>query len=68
MNDLDEIVSALRSAGDQLADLAMSQLRQAIRAEPELQAVLRAAEKRLTRARRSVEKAISLLEGRDSEV
>lgn len=64
MGDVDGIAATLRGASEDLADRALSLLREAMRAdEDEERARLKSAEKRVTRARRSVEKAIALLEG-----
>ena len=66
MVDLDDVRTQLRTAADGLADAAMDTLRAAMRSRDQEQITeLRAQEKRLTRARRSVEKAVSLLDGRD---
>ncbi len=66
MVDLDDVRAQLRTAADGLADAAMDTLRTAMRSrdQDEINA-LKAQEKRLTRARRSVEKAISLVDGRE---
>jgi hypothetical protein len=60
--DLDDIRGRLEGIAEELADLAMEALREAIeggeRSRP-------AAERRLTQARRSVERAASLLGGAD---
>ena len=62
-----QIADDLRSVADRIADQALATLRKAIGADSEeKQAELRKVEKRLTRARRSVEKAISLLDDVDS--
>ena len=62
-----QIADDLRSVAERIADEAIATLRNAMRADSEEeQAELRKVEKRLTRARRSVEKAISLLDGVDS--
>ncbi len=62
-----QIAADLRSVAERIADEAIATLRNAMRADSEEdQAELRKVEKRLTRARRSVEKAISLLDGVDS--
>jgi hypothetical protein len=65
-DDLDDICERLRAVSDQLADLALARLREAVE---EGAAGTPAEERRLTRARRSVDKAIALLsEGRDTDV
>ena len=66
MADIDEVRDHLRLAADGLADLAMDTLRAAMRTrDDDERNELRAKEKRITRARRSVEKAISLVDGRE---
>ncbi len=66
MVDLDDVRAQLRTAADGLADAAMDTLRAAMRSRDQDEITeLRSKEKRLTRARRSVEKAVSLLDGRD---
>jgi len=64
--DLAEIAARLSGIGEQLADLALDRLREAadsVRAGGDLDPALAAEEKRITRARRSVEKAAGLLGG-----
>jgi hypothetical protein len=64
--DLAEIAARLSGIGEQLADLALDRLREAadsVRAGGDLDPELAAEEKRITRARRSVEKAALLLGG-----
>ena len=66
MVDLDDVRAQLRTAADGLADAAMDSLRAAMRSRDQDEInELKAKEKRLTRARRSVEKAVSLLDGRE---
>ena len=66
MVDLDEVRSQLKIAADGLADAAMDTLRAAMRTRDQDEInELKAKEKRITRARRSVEKAISLVDGRE---
>lgn len=66
MADIDEVRDHLRAAADGLTDLAMDALRAAMRTRDEAErSEVQAEEKRITRARRSVEKAISLVDGRD---
>jgi hypothetical protein len=60
--DFDEIRSRLESISEELADLAILRLRESIDAGSTEYPV---DEKRLTRARRAVEKAIHLLDGPD---
>jgi hypothetical protein len=62
--DLDDIAAQLGSLAEDLADAALDRLRQntdAVRSGGEPDPVLVAEEKRITRARRSVEKAADLL-------
>ncbi len=64
MADLDDLAVQLGSIAEDLADAALDRLRQnadAIRAGGQPDPVLGAEEKRITRARRSVEKAVNLL-------
>ena len=64
--DLSELAERLSGIGDELADLALDRLRQAtdsVRAGEEPDPSVTAEEKRITRARRSVEKAVLLLAG-----
>lgn len=59
MADLDELAARLDQVAEELADAALDALREAVAAgerKPEL-------ERRLTRARRSVERAASLVRG-----
>ena len=66
MTDLDDIVGRLGSIAEDLADAALDRLRQnaaAIRAGSDPDKDLTAEEKRITRARRAVEKAATLLGG-----
>ena len=66
MADIDEVRDYLRLAADGLADLAMDTLRAAMRTrDDDERNELKAKEKRITRARRSVEKAMSLVDGRE---
>ena len=67
-SEANQIADDLRSVAERIADEALTTLRKAMRAETEAaQAELRKAETRLTRARRAVEKAISLLDGVDAD-
>ena len=66
-----EIAERLSAISDELADLALDRLRQAsdsVRAGDEPDPHLTAEEKRITRARRAVEKAVQLLGGPSSAV
>lgn len=62
--DVEELRQRLRAVADELADLAIERLRQAVDhdGEPGVAAATATAhERRLTRARRAVEKAIAVL-------
>ncbi|HEY4928587.1 MAG TPA: hypothetical protein VIH95_05505 [Acidimicrobiales bacterium] len=66
MPDLDDIAERLGSIAEDLADAALDRLRQnadSVRAGGEPDPDLTAEEKRITRARRAVEKAATLLGG-----
>lgn len=63
--EFDEIKSRLEAIAEELADLAIVRLRESIDAGGQ---ELPVDERRLTRARRAVEKAIHLLEERDDPV
>ena len=66
MTDLDDIVGRLGSIAEDLANAALDRLRQnaaAMRAGGDPDKDLAAEEKRITRARRAVEKAATLLGG-----
>ena len=66
MADLDDLAVRLGSIAEDLADAALDRLRQnadTIRAGGEPDLVLVAEEKRITRARRAVEKAAGLIGG-----
>ena len=66
MADVEEVREHLRAAADGLADLAMDTLRAALRTRDEDERnELKVKEKRITSARRSVEKAISLVDSRE---
>ena len=70
MADLDEIRSRLEQLADELADLALDRLREAASAarehgDEDAVAEATATERRLTRARRSVERAVAILSDRD---
>ena len=63
----EEIAERLSAIAEELADLALDRLRQAseeVGASGEADPSLLAEERRLTRARRAVEKAVSVLEER----
>jgi hypothetical protein len=64
--DPSEIAERLSGIGEELADLALDRLHQAsdaVRSGGAPDPALTAEEKRITRARRSVEKAVALLAG-----
>ncbi len=64
--DLSELAERLSGIGEELADLALDRLHQAtdsVRAGEEPDPSVTAEEKRITRARRAVEKAALLLAG-----
>ncbi|HEX5268179.1 MAG TPA: hypothetical protein VFW24_15540 [Acidimicrobiales bacterium] len=70
MADLDEIRSRLEQLAEELADLALDRLREAASAARDhgqdgAMADAAAAERRITRARRSVERAVAILSDRD---
>jgi len=62
-DDLDHLADRLDEIADELADLAMAALRRAIDEGEEGRPT---SERRITRARRSVEKAASLLRGAEA--
>lgn len=62
-NSNDDVISQLSSISDLLSDRAISLLREAVD-QGDVAAVV--AEKRITRARRAVEKAIHILGGNDA--
>ncbi len=67
--DLFDIAERLSGIGEELADVALDRLREAadsVRAGADPDPVVTAEEKRITRARRSVEKAVALLAGSSS--
>lgn len=59
-HDVEQIRERLRAVADELADLAIERLRQAVNDDDTASAV--AAERRLTKARRAVDKAIAVLD------
>ena len=61
--DLEDVRTRLESMAEELADLAIDRLRVAADSSPEDRERLVAEERRLTRARRAVEKAAGLLGG-----
>ena len=68
--DAAEVADRLSAIGEELADLALERLRQtadSLRHGEEPDPDWSAEEKRITRARRSVEKAVQLLAGRAAD-
>ena len=64
MSELTSIEDRLTTCAEALAEAAVDLLREAMRADDDgVRAELMAREKRVTRARRAVEKAIGLLHG-----
>ena len=63
-NSYESIQGKLRAISDEIADLAMSDIRTSIEEGNNKTSDI---EKRLTRARRAIEKAIHLLEAEDTE-
>jgi hypothetical protein len=66
MPDLDELASRLGAIAEDLADAALDRLREnadAVRAGGDPDPAVAAEEKRITRARRAVDKAAALLGG-----
>ncbi len=66
-DDLDRLAAELRALAEQLADLALDRLRRATDPEDPGAPAAAAAERRITRARRAVEKAAALLAGPPGE-
>jgi hypothetical protein len=62
-----QIADELRALSERLAEESIATLRRALHAEGDEQAELRSLEKRMTRARRAVEKATALLDGATEE-
>lgn len=62
MSDFEEVVSRLEGIAEELADRAIDSLRQAIAGEGD-----NSEERRITRARRAVERAIVILGGRGDD-
>jgi hypothetical protein len=61
------IAERLSAISEELAELAIDRLKQAMRADEHDRASLAASEKRITRARRAVEKATQLLSGSSND-
>ncbi len=69
--DLRDIAERLAGIGEELGDLALDRLHRAadaLRSEGRPDAALGAEERRITRARRAVEKAASLLAGPEGDL
>jgi hypothetical protein len=64
-SDLDGVRERLQAIAEELADLAMDRLRQAVDGDEDGAAA--AEERRITRARRAVEKAAAVLRPRGTE-
>ena len=64
-NDVDDLCERLRAISEQLADLSLDRLREAIADGVTKRPV---EERRLTRARRAVDKAIAVLSEGDADV
>ena len=62
MQRLENATDKLRSLGEELSDIAMDLLRNAMSAEDHERVAAANLERRVTRARRSIEKAIALLD------
>jgi hypothetical protein len=62
MQRIENAAEKLQSLSEELADIAMDLLRNAMGAEDHARVAAANLERRVTRARRSVEKAINLLE------
>ncbi len=58
----DDVVARLSAAAEELADMALDRLHRALDAGED-SATLRAEERRITRARRAIERAVDLLVG-----
>ncbi len=59
--DLESIRSRLETISEELADLALDRLREAVGGHDPADAAVAAEERRLTRARRAVDKAAAIL-------
>ena len=67
MQRLENAADKLRAMSEELADIAMDLLRNAIGAEDHERVAAANLERRVTRARRSVEKAVALLDTDNSD-
>lgn len=67
MQRIEHAADKLRAMSEELADIAMDLLRNAVGAEDHERVQAANLERRVTRARRSVEKAVNLLDAQSSE-
>jgi hypothetical protein len=67
MQRIEDAADKLRAMSEELADIAMDLLRNAVGAEDHERVEAANLERRVTRARRSVEKAVNLLDTRSSD-
>ena len=67
MDSIAEIAAELEAIAERLLDLSLDRLREATASEPDERDRLMGEEKVLTRARRAVEKAATLLRGPDTD-
>jgi hypothetical protein len=67
MQRIEDAADKLRAMSEELADIAMDLLRNAVGAEDHERVQAANLERRVTRARRSVEKAVNLLDAQSSE-
>jgi hypothetical protein len=66
MQRIEDATDKLRAMSEELADIAMDLLRNAVGAEDHERVEAANLERRVTRARRSVEKAVNLLDAQSS--
>jgi hypothetical protein len=67
MQRIEDAADKLRAMSEELADIAMDLLRNAVGAEDHERVQAANLERRVTRARRSVEKAVNLLDTQTTE-
>ena len=67
MQRIEDAADKLRAISEELADIAMDLLRNAVSAEDHERVEAANLERRVTRARRSVEKAVNLLDTQSSD-
>jgi hypothetical protein len=67
MQRIEDAADKLRALSEELADIAMDLLRNAVGAEDHERVEAANLERRVTRARRSVEKAVNLLDPQSSD-